>query len=1065
MCVHPSPPGVRAAVCLAVTGVCLPVMGAGAALSSSSGSLPSSAAVGTTPSMPPWVVKATPVHGNTGTRIEIRYRHHSQPFVVRDRAAREVLIRPTIRVASTGGQAWLGLDADLAWEGRCSAAGGWLVIDADRSGPGLATANLRYNLRTRRLVLSSGSAEVHIDLTNGSVKGPAAMVGPCRNLRDHFLSHGNQPFCVKVSDRAGCSGVVWIFDDLASVAVGPAEEPWFTPDDPWPADLSTTSWPASDSPGTPSTRETTPSLPLLEPPRPVVHRRDRGDQAWAFGRQSFSPVRSVAASSARPTRLSSWPGKALPSRPMPGLAGNDAVQTVHRLEALGSRWRGQAERIRFVVDALDRTRAGLGLAVLDEESVNACAESIARACGFNDAHLTAVADGIVHDLVARPGVLNGRLRRLEQAIHKAMVEALRSVQTARGLTLRAADLAEAERNCNRLTIGTSLNDEVLCLFMDLATRTGPMPPRRRLMALVAERMLGRARDDALARLWNHVDLLATGTVEAGLDQPWGRMPMVTNGRGVDGLNLDASADSALAALASAIYEDPLTARHFQRHLARRFPNRLAITPAGVAALVEELALAGVAVPTGLEQLLAMCGSPRQERRAVLGEAGVKARASWLLIDRVGKLIDQAVKRCSDRLAAARRDEPAYRSAYTRQQAEVLGLVRWVCETYADQIFGRVDLTPRQRKHLILSTAAWWVRQWRMDLCWVPVTLEVEVQRRDDRYSWRVHDVRIHLLDQPDPEAVAEERMACTPPPRAFPIGRMRLATGRVIEPRTLADIEALEDRPPVATGGPSSGPGSAVQDKAADGVASQVGPALSTRDRRPRMIVPESPQVILASTEVPEPVGPTPFAGAASAAAGQPVDAGAAARSAPTRPEASPIHRVEAIQVPEPELPVPGDEMSLPVTLRPGPATRPRHLAVHADQLVRLMGVLHFGDASARPVCVWVDLHADDPGASGLAVTTSPQAADQGRAALVELASGRWVRRAIRWPDRTSGSGQFLVTFRAPAPTRQPQTLTMMLSLAWDKTDRPEGLAEQTYVFHLLDRPGRGKQMAAARTP
>jgi len=693
-----------------------------------------------------------------------------------------------------------------------------------------------------------------------------------------------------------------------------------------------------------------------------------------------------------------------------------------------------------VAQTVERIRTGLGLNSVDDASVEACARSIAKTCAFEH---TSGPSAVTLNSQAGLASLPRRLRQLDDAIGEALADAGRAITKARSLTQHAADLAEAEANCRTLAVGTSAGDEVVCLLMDLAADGGPLPNHERMASQVAQRVLGRTRQDALARLWNCTDVLASAPVESGLDHPWGRIPAVMDGRHVDGLNLDASADRAFAALGSVLYADPLAARHFQRHLARRFSDRFAITPLAVARLVEELRTSAVLEPAGLEQLLSMCRGVRRERRQRLTDAMVKVQAAWRLVTKADRLIDQAIARHAAARTASREADLAYRAAYARQEREVLGLVEWICRTYADQIFAPTKLTSQQRKRLILATAGWWVRQWQMDLCWVAVGFDVEVRRRSERYAWRIHNLRIDLLDRPDAEAVVEERLARTPPPQAFPPGPIQVAPGQLITPRCLADLDAACPAPSEAVAGRSvhSEPDAASHEAAA------------VKEKTLRMILPEQAGAILASAELPE-----------SESRSQPAVLGRKPRGDRTHGETpvlvepfgppAPATRLDLTRVADPQPPVPGAELTVPVDLRPGVQTEARHLAVRAGQLVTLMGKVDLADSRSRPVRVFVDLHADDPAATGLQVSTTPTDGGQVELVTVELPSGRWLRRALSWPESTGISKWFAVKFRAPAPAPQSQTLTLVLSAAAVKTNRTAPLAEQTYVFHLSKPPG-----------
>ncbi len=1036
-------PGFRAAVRLAVIVFCAPI--ATSLRAELAGSTPSGE--------PTWLVKLTPVYGRALDAIEIRYRHHPKPFRLCVGTAREQMIRPTIRLVSPTGEGWLGLDADLAWEGRCSVAGRWVVIDADRSGPGLSTPNLRYDLESRRLLITSGSSRVIIDLRSGSVEGPSAMIGRCTDLRDHFLSHGNRPFCVKVSDRAGCSGMVWVFADLASVAVGPADHEWFARSQETEGRAPSLSWPElpASRPASESTIDPTPPL-LAPPPEPAPRDQSPCRTKWAFGSETFRAVASSAAPAVRPKRLSSWPGKDLPPRPRIAATDAEAAQADRLLAALSGRWRGRADWVRRVVEAAERVRVALKGDPVSEASVTRRARSMAEGCGFDDAGFKLGAKPQPIGEARRVAVLGGCLRRLDGAMQKALTDARRSIETARGLTRQASSLAEAEQNCRPLAIGTSLADEGVCLMMDLAAGDDPLPDRQQIAAKLAQRLFTRVRDDVWAEVWNRADVLTLAPVPCGLDRPWGQVPIAIDGETLTAPRVDRAAERALSALGSAIYADPLAARHFQRHLAGRFPNPFEISPMDVAALVEDLAEGGVLVPKGLDQFVAMCGGARQERHELLTEALVAVRACWRMAQHAEDLIDRSITWRSTRQATVQQLAETRQASYAEQQAEVLALLRWVCETYADQLFGRADLTPPARKRRVLSTAAWWVRQWRMDLCWVAADFEVEVKRHGHLYAWRVYDLRIDLLDRPDPEAVVEERLARTPPPRAFPLGPIRAAADRTIVPRTLADL------PEVVT-----------VEQPVEAVASAPAPSIPTRstndarDKAARMILPALPGAILASDETV--VVDSPPARPSPSPSTRPTVAPPTAPVGPPRPpttKPAPATRVEA------EPTVPGGELRVPVLLRPripGDRSGIRHLSTRPGQLVVLMGTAEIAPGREGSARLHVDLYADDPAADGLEVATSPRDRNPRPASLVDLPSGRWRRQVIQWPTAPQASSRspadaaqsFTVAFRALAPTRPSETLTFVLTLVADQAGRDgQTLDERTYIFHLGASPTSG---------
>ncbi|MBN1342309.1 MAG: hypothetical protein JXQ73_06495 [Phycisphaerae bacterium] len=1028
----------------------------------------------------PWVVKITPVYGGQLDRVTIRYRHRVEPFVVRGGSTQEVMIRPTVRIARGGAEAWIGLDGDLVWEGRCSVTGQWLAIDADRSGPGLGTPNLRYNLRARRLIVTSGAEQVLVDLASGDISGPVSLIGRMTNLRDYFLARGQRAFRVKVSDRPGWTGTVWIFDDLASVAVGPADDPWFSPER-FEPDLEAFPCLASE-PSLPLRSVAQPALPLLAPPKEPGHAvADLDRKTWTFGSEGCRPIQFGPASAARPKPLSAWPGKALPPVRPRAMTVEQSARVAQALENLSREWLGRLDRVRQALQATQQVGRALGLGPIDDERVKQCIAAVAERCEFVDelsAATTRPAQGQRPSDVAD---LTRGLSGLAVEIEKLLSDSRGCIEASRGVTPRASGLAQAEQHCQALAIGSEVEDEVICLMIDLASEGGAPADRSKIAELLADRILTRVRDDVVASMWDQIDLL---TVIPGFDpeRPLSPIAEILDAQPIDGIRLDAAADRALAVLASTIYADPPAARHFQRHLIRRFPDRLAVAPAGVARLVEDLAQGNVISPDGLAQFMTMSRGAIEERHALIADAWTKTRSACRLAEQAQMAVDRRLARLSTDVTGNRSAEKAYRQAYVRQQEDVLALLTWVCTTYADQIFIRIDLSDEQRKRLIRSAAAWWVRQWGMDLCWVDLGFELEVKRQDGRYAWRVHDVRIRLLDEPDPEAVVEERMARTAPPQAFPIGPIGLAGGREIVPRTLADLDAAGPPPalaqaaPTPTSPPEHSPGSS------DSIESTAR----------RMILPQPPTLAVAAengrsttprAEEPPADRPKPAVGppipSIAVASGDPsaspqreLAVGTAATSGQRRavplstgPELArfePPGPAQPVEVVKPEPAAPGPEVSIPVMLRPRGNAQTRHIAILSGQRVCMMGMVSLARRSEGPVRVYVDLYADDLAAEALLPVISPSPLERAGAVPVVLPSGRWLRRSVRWPAVKGGTESFVVKFRAPVPTHDAETLTMVLSLAERDTDRSECLEQATYVFHLLPESERPRLVAAA---
>jgi len=1020
---------------------------------------------------PPWVVKITPIYSGGLTRIEIQYTHREKPFSIRAGGGGGILIRPTIQVSSAGDLARFGLDGKLSWDGMCSVSGQWLVVDADCSGPGLATANLRYNLRTRRLIVSSGDAQMSVDLNDGNVSGAEALTAGCRNLRDYFLSRNNQPFSIRVSDRPGCSGTIWFFSDMASVAIGPADVPWFNATASSPAKPQPIAWPDRPPIRTPPFRLEDPRVGARSAAVMETRREASDNPPRSFGDPTLRPYKLAAAVALRPKPLTSWPGKGLPPRAVAEVCEDEIESGDRLIMGICRYWCRQTQWVRHVAETVQAIAETQGCGPQDEKRVNEHVEKIAQTAGFNP-HQILAASSIGVGTVAfdvpfetRSGLetFHERLRRLADAIETTLISVDRSIRTVRALSGQAADLAESERNFQSLNIGTSTRDSVLCLLMDLAAEPGPLPDRRRLAALVAQRLLGEAREDVLARLWGRRDLLETLQTKSGLRQPWGQMPLAGDATLTGELRLDAAADQAVAMLAAAFYQETPSAKSFQQYLSRRYLDPLNITPDDVAGLVEDLAVGGTADPVGLNQLLTVCGHVRQERRQLTDDMAARIRAAVRLCEGVGRWIDAGIARRGQALTKAREAESVRRRAIIRQKEEVQGLLEWVCRTYADQIFGRPELTPRQRKTMILSTMSWWVRQWQMDLCWVMMDFDVEIKRQDNAYSWRLDNVRVEPLDEPDPDAMVEERMATTPPPQEFPLGAVELASGKIVFPRTLDEMgpepTGLQQSPTVASN---------------NGASSR------------RMILPLQTGAELASADMPEsraePIQPTsppvqPPTERQSASVGHPQDGTPVNHAAKkSHPQRSAVHagsseaegpvEVEPTDLGpqiEPEPPTDDKEVSLPLMLRPGTVLQPRHVAVTSGQWVMLMGMVAFEQAPGKPVRVCIDVKVDGPPAESLGIATSPQAMDEGRPSEVNLVSGKWLRRTIGWSSMTESSEPFTIQFQAPAPTSHSQTVRMAVVLAWEEEGRPVGLTEQIYIFHLLKRAAKDKQLVSAQ--
>lgn len=1052
-------PRLRAAIPLAVIFAC-----ALTAVRSHAQTVASQTSEQTKSSVRPWVVKITPVYRGDLERIEIRYRHHARPFVLRSGSTEQVEARPTIRIASMGTEAWLGLDTDLVWEGRCSLTGQWLAVDVDRSHQGPSTPNLRYDFRARRLTIAGGTREVKIDLSDGTVEGDAKLLGlqedAHENLRDYFLSNPDGPLRVVVSDRPGCSGAVWIFDDMSSVAVGPADQAWFSPSNattrPSFSKFQAKHTPAGSS--RPADQATSSSLPLLRPPvpRPSTSRQEPR-RPLSFGCESFKPVESIEAPPDRPAPFTSWPGKDLPAavRCRPGQPG-PADRTI---ESLSNRWHERVDWLDRVIQAAGPGQDDLKPNPVASKAVLACARTIAKACGFENERLDMPASSTAKNtpfpqLVAH---LSRRLSQLESQVDQTVGQARRAARTERSLTRSGGGLVEAERDYRPIAMGHGLADEAVCLLMDLAVSDAPLPDRRQAATMLARRVLERARSELLTRLWNSGRILTTDLIPSGPDRPWGQSVLFAMKQ--SGLSIDpgASGERALSVLASAIYDDDLAARHFRRHLFRRFPDRMSVTPVGVGELVEELAVGGVAAPRGVEQLLAMCRGVRQERQSAASQAGVKFRAARRLVARAETLVQRIVTQRSSGLAAARKVSSARERAFPKQEKHVLELIKWVCDTYADQIFGRTDLSDVQRKRLIMSTAAWWTRQWEMDLCWVAVDFEIDVKRQGRLYAWRIRDLRVALLDSPDPQAVVEERLASTTPPRAFPLGPIKLVSGKSIRPRTLVELDAVDPELEITRATHVSRPRPTTRKV----------PVVIAKDRiDPRIIMPQAvsaaPRLVDLEPHAPNPTARPQTVPQLPEAELPEAEHAAAVLPAEVGPPLPQGEAREPVRLVEPEPLVLGEELSVPLMLGSDRQAEARHMEVRAGQLVRIMGMARLPRSPGRTVRVHVDLFADEPASKDLPVRTSPQAVKHGRAETVDLPSGRWLRRTIQWQAATDDSVSFIVGFHAPAPSSKAETLTLTISCETNEADGAKPLADQTYVLYLLGKSDRTGLMASA---
>jgi len=988
-----------------------------------------------------WVVKITPVYSNGALdRVEIRYQGWNQPFVLKSGQVGGQTYRPMIQVDPSGDQAWLGLDGDLAWEGRCSVAGQWLVIDADRSGPGLDTANLRYNLRTRRVFITSGDSELVIDLNDGGLSGSTRLAGACKNLRDHYLNQGNVPFRVTVSDGAEHRGVVWVFPDLVSVGVGPSDKGWFSESVPWPASenagslaecvgVSANSGSASGrGAGSGSVRDERRvadlSAPAESPPEA------EGD----FGEATFKPVCLVPAPSVRPVPLSAWPGKELPRLPEcvitsdDSQAGGTVMDKVCRYWCLQGRWVSQLHEV------VSKAAGESGVPGPEERAVEETVGAVGRSCDWITGGTSATDRGM------EMGRFLDALRRLDERQGLLVGECRRAMERARGLSQQVSNMAEAVATYRDLPIGSGLNDEVWYLLTDVAAQAGPLPTRRELGVLIAQRMLCRLRADLLAEMWTRQHALHAVAGGSDPEHSQNRLRLEPDRQWLVPERLDAASDRTVAMLASAIYTDAPAMATFRQHMSRRIPDGLSAAPAEVARVVEDLAGGDIAAPSGLEQLLIACRAIRQERVGLLSEAGVKAAALRRLTEQAGHRLEDAIRQRSRSVADLEKVRNDRRLAIAGQTRQVADLVRWVCWTYADQIFGRPDLTPRQRKALVLSTAAWWVRQWGMDLCWVAVDFDIDIRRQDKAYAWGVRSLRVRLLDQPDPEALAEERMARTPPAQEFPLGPMQLSDGRVAYVRTAMELGA----PILTAGGDSSGR------------LGKAGPDLDARlilPQRDRGSTTTRPSVAAQTSARSSRVGP-PSRDTAEAIGPPPM-----VRKTPAAP-AAPSVRELAETAEHIDPPVQGDELTIPVMLRADEIRPPRRLSVRPGQLVTLMGMVRFDRPAKRPVRVCVDLKAGDPAAEALDMILSPPARGSGKPTMADLPSGRWLRRTIQWDSMVEPSESFTLQFRAPAGAKWNR-LTMAIVLAWDVDGRTVGLAEQTYVFHSVEPLRAGGLLAS----
>ncbi len=1019
-----------------------------------------------------WLLKITPVYGPALRRVDFRFGHHESPWLLEHRPGQETIVRPSIRILGTTGQAWFGLDADLAWEGRCSLPGAWLAVNMDRTGAGLAGADLFYDLNARRLVIRTEGQFVRIDLTTGEISGPPSLIGAKRNLREHFLARHNEAFELRVQNGDTAGRSVFVLPDLASIAIGGAR---------------------GDTRGS---AEAVPASPALSPPSGLSSEEARAlrralaglqtngkaeadpaaelnQRRWTFGVEEPVAYPSGPAAAELPPALSSWPGKSLPRDGALLVRSSHEIAAERAIALLTNCW--QARR-RW----LQRTTAERTVRDSDADGTDGRIEqqtrSLADRCGLSkDVDPAEAPSG--RSLRRETLRLGEGLRALDEAITNLLAGASRAAEFARSAPRPRMTLAEAERACRGVGVGCGLRDEAACLAVDLAASGSPPPEDvGGLAELLAERLIARGWNELLAERWDRDGILSASSVmPAGRDLS-SLAAALRRGTARDRRRMQDIGDRVARALTEACYTEAGQAEHVRQHLARRAANLLAAEPSRIAELVRDLDEGNVARPDGLEELLRVCGARPPEADEVSRELEEALLIAQGLTEMALERVDELALRWAGLSQASRQAEAAFRRAYAKQQEDVARLMEWVCRTYAAQLFGRRGLDDPQRKRLILATAAWWARQWGLDLCWVWSDLAIDITRRDGATAWQVRDLRVVLLDRPDPQAEAEERMARVEPPQPLPVGPVRLADGRTVAPRTVADLEVPTPEAEAR----------ARSDRQAGAGAPRVDGNRSTVTTG-RLIVPHPPAAELADAEVTdvEPpaearsgrvdersgsAGAGPAAvegtkvtdGTSPAARMADVDANVAARAtASWQPGdvGSGTSRADratpgVVRAPEPEPlyapPVRGEERVVPVMLRPGKPSKARRVAVKARQTVRLVGMVSFVTAPRGPVRVVVDLGGGSPVAAELRVRSSPPMTEHGRATLIERDGQPWWRRTIRWGRLDAAAESFDVVFEAPRPEVPGQTLTLAFGVETGEEDARGHRPEQTVELLLM---------------